>query len=1147
MTATVQTPSQILLTRSLDHPDGVAIPCLDNFYYAPIITGGVVLISRLVDNGFVQRFTDYGISVSKNDVLYFNVIPRDGIYVIDMLNLVPNVNSIYNVSNKRAKHNLDSTYLWHYRLVKRIEKLQHDGILKSTDNESFDQCVSCLFGMMTRKPFPHQTKRATDLLGLIHTDFCGPLRHVLRQGASCFITFTNDISRYGYVYLLKHKHEVFETFKLTPLYTPQHNGMSERRNRTLLDRVRSMMNLTTLPLSFWDYALESATRILNMVPTNKDTQRKQWVTTSTSYLKTKLLLQDTILSKNTSEHLVEAESLKPQEDVAPIRRSRLVDLPPNAKTVGSKWLFKKKTDMYGNVHTYKARFVAKGYTQTYGIDYEESFSPVAEIRAIRILIAIEAYYDYKIWKMDVKNAFLNSYLNKDIYMGQPKGFIDLKHPRKVFKLQRSIYGLKQASRSWNKRLDEEIKKFDFTLTLIKKLNPGEDHWTVVKNIHKNLRNTKDMFLVYGGNLKEKLRVTCYCNTGLKANRDDIKSQTRYVFVLNGGVVDWKSSKQSTTTISATEAEYIAASEAAMEAVWIRKFVSGLDIVPTNIEPIKMYCDNSATILIANEPGVHKGVRHYHKRYHYVRECIKLSEIDFQKLGDDIDIQFGREEFCLVTGLRFGVDFSSLYLKGPIPFRRRVFDSAMDGYHITASQEHRNNVPDWCLRLVNNRQAWDLYPWGSYILPTLYNSLRNTNVKHWPVFYATPVEEGGGDPPKYTLSGFTWAFKSFILEQLFGVSLESFIEDFSSVFLLPRLTPNAFEARADWWVSSRAFFDGHIREPPRIPSPVNFHSRDDPPVDIYRCMEEQDRTLKELKEKNVAHEEMYNKMNKFLQSSPYLATVDPIGQYGSSHNRDVGGVIPNVMNQERRVVRPSMYFQSPYTNLPDTTVAPKKQPDKSKNKARNGKAPSFDLGNMVIDDNAVDDEVMITDCHIKGYRVMELFWRELVPDLYMGGYYKVNDAGNVGWLSDDQINAWMELIIRNRPHGARFTVAKVGTASKHPGSQMFVIETDEHIKGTLDGSTRPYPSRDDVDWVSVYADKCRRESLEWTKTVNGILEYLGHFERTRRQPYNFQYFYNQGLHFQTPQQANFSDCEVVTCWLIYKLSVGEDPMVYGDRQ
>ncbi|GJZ54683.1 retrotransposon protein, putative, ty1-copia subclass [Tanacetum coccineum] len=117
-----------------------------------------------------------------------------------------------------VKRNLDSTYLWHCRLAhinkKRIKQLQQDGLLKSTDDESFDQCESCLSGKMTKKPFPHSNERAKDLLGIIHTDVCGLLRHVSRQGASYFITFTDDYSRYGYVYLLKHKHEVFETFKV---------------------------------------------------------------------------------------------------------------------------------------------------------------------------------------------------------------------------------------------------------------------------------------------------------------------------------------------------------------------------------------------------------------------------------------------------------------------------------------------------------------------------------------------------------------------------------------------------------------------------------------------------------------------------------------------------------------------------------------------------------------------------------------------------------------------------------------------------------------------------------------------------------------------------------------------------------------------
>ncbi|GKF74147.1 hypothetical protein Tco_0220479, partial [Tanacetum coccineum] len=124
-----------------------------------------------------------------------------------------------------------------------------------------------------------------------------------------------------------------------------------------------------------------------------------------------------------------------------------------------------------------------------------------------------------------------------------------------------------------------------------------------KNILKYLRNTKDMFLVYGGNPETELRVDCYCDAGFETDRDDTKSQTRYVFILNGGTADWKSSKQSTTEMSATEAEYIADLEVAMEAVWIRKFISGLGIVPIIHEHIKMFCDNLAAFNFANEPGV----------------------------------------------------------------------------------------------------------------------------------------------------------------------------------------------------------------------------------------------------------------------------------------------------------------------------------------------------------------------------------------------------------------------------------------------------------------------------------------------------------------------------------------------------------------
>ncbi|GJT19971.1 retrotransposon protein, putative, ty1-copia subclass [Tanacetum coccineum] len=273
----------------------------------------------------------------------------------------------------------------------------------------------------------------------------------------------------------------------------------------------------------------------------------------------------------------------------------LVDLPPGCKTVGSKWLFKKKTDMDGIVHTYKACLVAKGYTQLYGVDYEETFSPVADIRAIRILISIAAFYDYEIC---FKDPFM--VLSKH----QEAGIKDLMRKSKGLDLLKILMSVYQKASGSNvtflilyvddiiimdspmqERLDLNKSQGAHTPKEVNRMknvpyalaNPGELHWTAVKNILKYLRNTKDMFLVYGENPEAELRVDCYCNAGFEIDINDMKSLTGY-----------------------------------MEAVWIRKFISGLGIVPTINEPIRMFCDNSAALHFANEPGVQMGARHYHR-------------------------------------------------------------------------------------------------------------------------------------------------------------------------------------------------------------------------------------------------------------------------------------------------------------------------------------------------------------------------------------------------------------------------------------------------------------------------------------------------------------------------------------------------------
>jgi len=527
-----------------------------------------------------------------------------------------------------------------------MKKLHTDGLLESLDFESLDTCEPCLLGKMTKTPFSGTMERASDLLEIIHTDVCGPMSIEARGGYRYFLTFTDDLSRYGYIYLMKHKSETFEKFKqfqsevenhrnkkikflrsdrggeylsyefgshlrqcgivsqLTPPGTPQRNGVSERRNQTLLDMVRSMMSLADLPLSFWGYALEIVAFNLNRAPSKsvETTPYELWFGKKpklsflkvwgcdayvkklqpeklepkaekcvfigypketvgyTFYLRSEgkvfvakngTFLEKEFLSKELSgrkieldeviEPLLQPESSTVQKDVSveptsveeedndddhepsnqvaikprrstrtrtapewygnPVLEIMLLDnnepasygeammgpdsekwleamksemgsmyenkvwtlevLPEGRKAIQNKWIFKRKTDADGNVTVYKARLVAKGFSQVQGVDYDETFSPVAMLKSVRIMLAIAAFFDYEIWQMDVKTAFLNGFLKEELYMMQPEGFVDPENADKVCKLQRSIYGLVQASRSWNLRFDEVIKAFEF--------------------------------------------------------------------------------------------------------------------------------------------------------------------------------------------------------------------------------------------------------------------------------------------------------------------------------------------------------------------------------------------------------------------------------------------------------------------------------------------------------------------------------------------------------------------------------------------------------------------------------------------------------------------------------------------------------------
>src|SRR3954464_5997345 len=177
--------------------------------------------------------------------------------------------------------------------------------------------------------------------------------------------------------------------------------------------------------------------------------------------------------------------------------------------------------------------------------------------------------------------------------------------------------------------------YDLSATRKYQANPGESHWTAVKSILKYLRRTKDMFLVYGG--EDELIVKGYTDASFQTNRDDFRSQSGYVFILNGGAVSWKSSKQETLVDSTTEVEYLAASKASKEGVWIRDFIFLLGVVPDSANPLDLYCDNSGAITQARKPRHHQKSKHIERRYHLIRQFVGDGNINVCKVHTNANV------------------------------------------------------------------------------------------------------------------------------------------------------------------------------------------------------------------------------------------------------------------------------------------------------------------------------------------------------------------------------------------------------------------------------------------------------------------------------------------------------------------------------
>ncbi|GJU81998.1 phospholipase-like protein [Tanacetum coccineum] len=520
---------------------------------------------------------------------------------------------------------------------------------------------------------------------------------------------------------------------------------------------------------------------------------------------------------------------------------------------------------------------------------------------------------------------------------------------------------------------------------------------------------------------------------------------------------------------------------------------------------------------------------------------------YYHMYDNFQIQFGREEFCLVTGLKFGVEYSDDYddKDKPIPFRRRVFPSRLDGKRITGKDvedlidsnsfkklddddavslccigilqlvllglEDRRPVHNWILRLANDRDGWDAYPWGSYVWPTLYYSLKDANVKRWLPLYATESTTED-DKKTYSLLGFTWAFKTWILE-VFRLRQNEY---YTRHLCYPRIVA---------WTSNKKFYrpmlhdflHGRVPAERLIPDEVEAGSV---PSDIYRDFQEQRSGLDQMMKQG---QNIFEQMKKYMEElnvdtranrEPIIADqhygISDLSGFQSIQSSTNNSIFNMGMPINWQTSMPSHPGSSNWqSQMPAYTPTPNWQPPIPSHPGDAGLCDPNDnlsplnLGNAFTHDNVGGDDVLIMgihdtgiyftyenvdpnkvtrqeyndftdfilnpyqvylDCYMMGYLVPEFFWRQLVPHLCMPRSHSVDNPYNEGWLSGDQMNSWIEILIRSRPQDADWTVSKSGTACVHPENNRFLIQTDPHIIGMLDGSTRPYPSWKNVNWV-----------------------------------------------------------------------------------
>ncbi|KAJ4820349.1 polyprotein [Rhynchospora pubera] len=603
---------------------------LHNVYFIPQLSQNLLSIGQMMNSGYEIKFEGNTCKIEESgtkNVMAIIQKTHNNLFPLKMLEVD---------ESALAVTDLSQSWLWHHRYghlnINGLKLLnQKHMVIGLPEIDEVGLCEGCILGKQSKLSFPKdRSMRAKKILELVHTDLCGPMEVESIGGSKYLMLLIDDYSRMTWVYFLSYKSEAFGLFKrfkamaetqtgvrlkalrsdrggefqsnefkqfcekegvlqqLTTPYTPEQNGVAERKNRTVVELARSMLKSKNLPNLFWAEAVATAVYLLNLSPTKAVMNRtpyEAWFerkpivshlrifgcvayTLVNSHSRKKLdaksekcifigyciqskgyrlynpetqkiiISRNVMFDENTSwrwnsegaeasislpddedegskepqpetntlpkpiqvyrrrgnqpsqektktlqelyattqvlmvadpdcfEEAAEKEEWRQamDEEMSAIEQNQtwqLVKLPKDRVAIGVKWVYKTKFGPDGSILKHKARLVAKGYAQKQGIDYEETFSPVARFETIRLLMAVAAQLKQPVYQFDVKSAFLNGELMEEVYVDQPEGFEVKGKENWVYRLSKALYGLKQAPRAWYSKIDAHFQKLGF--------------------------------------------------------------------------------------------------------------------------------------------------------------------------------------------------------------------------------------------------------------------------------------------------------------------------------------------------------------------------------------------------------------------------------------------------------------------------------------------------------------------------------------------------------------------------------------------------------------------------------------------------------------------------------------------------------------